>query len=328
MDAILNFGVAVVLFIQSLGSWLLEPMKLFSLMGNEQFYLFVAPILVWCLDPVLGLRAGLALMISGVFNYIVKMTLTSPRPYWYDARVQPLSSETTFGIPSGHAEHAVVVWGTLAAGTRRRWVWAVAGVLIFLIGFSRLYLGMHFPHDVLGGWLLGGLSLWAILHFERPALNWLQRYKPLEQIVVVFGFSLAGILAGALVRLALGSWVMPANWAALAARQPGGEAVAPLALSGLVSNAAAFFGLAAGAILLHMNGWYSARGSLGQMIVRFVIGILGTFAIWKGLDVLFPDGETLLPFLLRYIRYALVGLWVMYLAPTLFIRLKLAQPAA
>lgn len=328
MDAILNFGIAIVLFLQSLGSWLLEPMKLFSLMGTEQFYLFVAPALVWCLDPALGLRAGLALMMSGMLNYIVKMTLASPRPYWYDARVQPWSSETTFGVPSGHAEHAVVVWGVLAAGVRRGWVWAVAIILMFLIGLSRLYLGMHFPHDVLAGWLLGALNLWAILRFERPVLAWLRRYRPLEQIVVIFGFSLAGILAGALVRLALGSWVLPESWAALAARQPGGEAVAPLALSGLVSNAAAFFGLAAGAILLQMNGWYRARGSLGQLIVRFVIGIVGTFALWKGLDVLFPDGETVLPFLLRYIRYALVGLWVMYLAPTLFIRLKLAQPAA
>ena len=62
-------------------------------------------------------------------------------------------------------------------------------------------------------------------------------------------------------------------------------------------------------------------------VLRYLIGVVGVFAIYMLLGSLFPRGETLIPFLLRYLRYTLIGLWVAFIAPWLFIRLKLARPA-
>ena len=56
-----------------------------------------------------------------------------------------------------------------------------------------------------------------------------------------------------------------------------------------------------------------------------MIGLLGVMLIWGGLGQIFPDGETFIPLLLRYLRYGLVGLWITALAPWLFMRLRLAE---
>lgn len=67
----------------------------------------------------------------------------------------------SFGFPSGHTSSAFAVWGGMAVVFRRRWLAWLAALMIALIAFSRLYLGVHFLADILGGALLGGLVLLA-----------------------------------------------------------------------------------------------------------------------------------------------------------------------
>jgi membrane-associated phospholipid phosphatase len=327
MEAILNLGVQIVLFLQNLGVWLKGPMRDFSFLGTEQFYLVVAPAIFWCVHPSLGLRTGLALMLSNGLNAILKISFHAPRPYWYHPAVQPFETETSFGIPSGHSQNAVVVWGVIAAWIGKTWVWIVAIVLIFLIGLSRIYLGVHFPTDVLAGWAIGAFLLWVIIKCEKPILRWFHRYTPENQVLIALGISLVMILIGAIIRLALGAWVIPESWIRLAARLPGFEPIDPLALSGLISNAGVFFGMVMGSVILWRRGWFDAGGPAWQRLVRYLIGTVGVILLWSGLGMLFPDGEAILPYLLRYVRYWLVGLWVTGLAPMLFIRLKLARSA-
>jgi uncharacterized membrane protein YGL010W len=78
-------------------------------------------------------------------------------------------------------------------------------------------------------------------------------------------------------------------------------------------------------------GGFNAGGAVWKRILRFVLGLVGVLVFYLGLDLLFgliaPDAQTLLPFVLRYVRYTLVGAWVSFGAPWLFIRLKLADRA-
>ncbi len=327
MDSLYELEIQFIIFLQSIAPWLRGPMEALSFLGTETFYLLVAPALVWCLDPVWGLRTGLVLMISGAVNYVGKLIGTGPRPYWVTDTVQPWSAETSFGVPSGHAQNGAAVWGALAAGVHKPWAWVVAALLALLIGVSRLFLGVHFPHDVLVGWLLGALILTLVLRLEKPVLGFLNRYKAGDQILFALGASLVLILAGAVVRLLLGNWQVPADWAALAARATLAEPINPLELSGLVNSAGVFFGLAAGAILLRERGWYNARGPWVQLIARFLVGLAGILVLWYGLGLILPRGETILPLLLRYLRYTLIGGWVIFGAPETFIKLKLAGRA-
>jgi membrane-associated phospholipid phosphatase len=69
--------------------------------------------------------------------------------------VKALVSEPSFGLPSGHAQNSVAIWGILAYSFKKNWLWSIAVILMFLIGVSRLVLGLHFPQDTLLGWMDG-----------------------------------------------------------------------------------------------------------------------------------------------------------------------------
>jgi hypothetical protein len=120
----------------------------------------------------------------------LKLAFHLPRPYWIDRRVLALAAESSYGLPSGHAQDAVAIWGFVAAQLRRPWAWAAALVLVLLISLSRVYLGVHFPTDVLGGWVSGGILLFAFVRWEQPVTAWLRRLNLWPQIALAFGLSL------------------------------------------------------------------------------------------------------------------------------------------
>ncbi|MGW8251888.1 MAG: phosphatase PAP2 family protein, partial [Anaerolineales bacterium] len=121
-------------------------------------------------------------------------------------------TETTFGIPSGHAQNSIVVWGSMAASIGKRWVWAAAIVLSLLIGLSRIYLGVHFTIDVLAGWLVGALLLWTLLKLEPWVLEWLENKNLSYQIAAAFTVSVLLIVLAAIVRMGLNGWEIPPRW--------------------------------------------------------------------------------------------------------------------
>jgi hypothetical protein len=120
-------------------------------------------------------------------------------------------------------------------------------------------------------------------------------------------------------------WTVPAVWldntALVGTEIPRPD---PLALSGTISNAGALFGLGAGALWLRQRGGYKAHGAPLHRLLRYPLGLLGVLLVWYGLGAVFPRGELVVPYLLRYLRYALVGLWISALAPIVFMRLGLA----
>jgi membrane-associated phospholipid phosphatase len=169
MDFLISFGISFIVAFQSMGAWLEIPMKLFSFLGSEEFFIVFLPLIYWSVDTTLGLRLGFLLLFGTGFNEIAKLALHGPRPYWVSTNVRGLASETSFGVPSGHSQISAGFWGMVAANMRKVWVWILALLLILLIGLSRLYLGVHFPHDVLIGWALGFLILWPLSNSGSPS---------------------------------------------------------------------------------------------------------------------------------------------------------------
>lgn len=327
MDIFIQIGISIILWIQNLGAWLVAPMMMFTFLGDEEFYLFVAPAIYWCLDSRLGLRLGISLMLSGMINTGFKLAWHGPRPYWVEAKVQAFSAETSFGVPSGHSQNSAVVWGLIAKHINKGWAWLLAVLIIGLIGISRMVLGVHFPHDVLLGWTIGALILWLVIAWESKFLSWFKRYRPSSQILFAFGASLILIMFVALIRYLLGASMVPQEWVMAAAQaNPDADPIEPLALSGMISNAGTLFGLALGGIWMNQSGMMDARGELWKRLLRFLIGVIGVFILWFGLGEIFPRGEELLPYALRYFRYALVGFWISGLAPQLFMRINIAKP--
>jgi len=318
-----GLDLSLVIAFQSLGDWLVLPMRFFSFLGTEEFYMLILPVLYWCIDTRLGIRVGAIMLFSSGLNYILKIPFHGPRPYWVSSEVKPLWTETTFGVPSGHAQQSVAIWGFMAAYLRRGWAWAVAVFLMLMIGLSRAFLGAHFFMDVFAGWLIGALLLWLFLRYWDAVVGWARERSLGGQIACALIVSLGMVLIGWLVVTLNRGFVLPETWLANAARS-GDELPAPVSLSGTITSAAALFGLLAGVAWMAARGGWQASGPVWMRAARYVVGVIGVLLIWQGLGMVFPRGEALLPYVLRYIRYALLGLWVSAGAPLLFTKLKLS----
>lgn len=326
MEIFFESGVAFLQSLQALGQELVLPMKAITFLGSEEFFLLVLPALYWCVDATLGFRVALILLVSNSLNGALKLTFHAPRPYWVSSLVKAFASETSFGAPSGHAQIAAGVWGMIAATVRRTWVWVICLVLIFLIGFSRLYLGVHFPHDVIFGWLFGAITLGLLLLFWKPVANHLAGQSFGNRLLIALGISFVMILIELVPYLWLRvNFSLPQSWVdqALAAGV-GNRAPNPVTLDGAWSNAGAFFGLMAGFIWFNRRGGIDVRGKWGIRLARYLVGLVGVLLLWRGLGVLFAllSMNELIFYLLRFLRYALTGFWISAGAPLFFLRLN------
>jgi membrane-associated phospholipid phosphatase len=319
MQNMLDFGVRFIIALQGFGDWQTLPMRLFSFLGTEDFFMLVLPMIFWCVDSLLGIRVAVILMLSANINAAFKLSMHAPRPYWYSPNVHSLAEETSFGAPSNHAQTAVVIWGVLADAMRKWWGWLLAAILMLMIGISRLYLGVHFPQDILLGWLIGGALLWLMLRFWDPVAAWAKKQSLSRQVFNSFLLSLGVALLPLIpyIWLRTINWQPPQDWAAFATKA--------ISFEGTATSAGTLFGLLAGLAWFAHQGGFKTKGLWWKLVLRYLLGIAGVFIIRYALKFIFPEGETVLAYFLRYVRYTLIGFWVTGGAPWAFIRLKLAE---
>ena len=294
MDPVLEWGIDVIVAIQAIRSPILDAVfQGISFLGNAEFYILLAPIFIWSVDYKLGARIGIVLMTSSYINELLKNALMQPRPC--EPRPDLCIVEADgYGIPSGHAQNAVVFWGVVAHWVGKAWAWAAAIILMLLIGLSRIYLGVHFPTDVLAGWAIGIAILGTYILLGGKIESWLS------------GLSLPVQVAMALVLPLL-----------LLAIQPSEV---------MVQITGALAGLAVGVAVAVSNLKFDAGGLLWKRAVRFLLGVAVVAAIYFGFRSIFPaEGETLYG-VFRFVRYGLVGIWISLGAPWLFLRVGLAGP--
>jgi undecaprenyl-diphosphatase len=118
-----------------------------------------------------ALLAAVLLSGAGLLNWLLKFSFARVRPASYFD--YPLPGSPSF--PSGHSLYAASVFGGLAvlvtARMENRWlqllIWLLAVSLILLVGFSRVYLGVHYPSDVLAGYAIGIIWVTAVALGDR-----------------------------------------------------------------------------------------------------------------------------------------------------------------
>lgn len=145
--------------LDKVASWL-------TYLGTEWFYVLVLPILFWSVNKSIGLRVAYVFLCSMYVNTWLKDAVSLGRPIGLPGvRSLLVSTATGASFPSGHAQGPATFWMLASRAIRRGWFWVLAFVLIAGIGASRLYLGLHWPVDILVGWALGlvfGLLGWSI----------------------------------------------------------------------------------------------------------------------------------------------------------------------
>lgn len=329
MNPILDWGIHVIAWLQSSAPWLMAPALFLSILGNEEFYLFMLPFLYWCVDFRLALRIGVILTVSDSLKIFFKLLFHQPRPFWISDQVHAFSAEGSYGLPSGHAQNAMAIWGAIFAWCHGWFRWLMAA-LILLIGCSRIALAVHFPTDVLAGWAIGALILWAFLKWEAVVSAWFNHFSLAQKIVVAFAGSVV-LLGISMAGLIFVPDVDPLHWEMNAARAlslvSGQSAIHSRGTGGMFAISGTFFGLVSGATLMLHRGGFDASGPWWKRVLRFVIGMIGAIILWWGLRVVLPRDEFLVSQVMRYLRYALSGFWVTYAAPCIFIQLGLQNTA-
>jgi membrane-associated phospholipid phosphatase len=320
METLIEFFLPISIWFQGTSDWLVSIFQGITFLGNTEFYILIMPALFWCINTTLGIRIGVMLLVGGGINSILKFSFQWPRPFWVTTAVTNLAEGVSFGFPSGHAQNAAGIWGLVAVSVKKNWIRWSALALIVLIGLSRIVLGVHFTHDVLVGWLIGGLLLWLFLKLEEPVINWFKRNSLAIQILALLVITTLLILPAVLLVPPFNPALVNPEWI-----EGAGEVIQPYSYDGLLTTSGAFLGLGLGVILLNKAGKFSHEGKAWQLILRYLVGIIGVLLLYMGLGSIFPDDISLVSYALRFFRYFLVGLWISYGAPNVFCWLKLTQ---
>lgn len=289
MEPLLNWGVQIILWMQQFSPTLDLPFIGLTMLGSEDFFLVIVAFVFWCLDRRTGARLAVLLLASVWLNSVAKELLNQPRPFTYAPSVRMIYEATGGGLPSGHTQNTVVLWGYLALTYRRRWLSWLAGALMILVPLSRLYLGVHFPTDLLGAYLLGAALLGLYLTLEPGAEIWLAH-------------------AGLTWQLGL-AVVAPLVLVALH----------PSADEALVTALGTLLGMGVGVALERRWVGFEASGSWTRRIACLVLGaavmLLLRFGLKAAVGALEPEAVW------RLVRYAAIGLWAGLGAPWAFVRL-------
>jgi membrane-associated phospholipid phosphatase len=144
-----------------------------TFMGNEQFYLLIIPLVYWCMSKKTGIRLIYIFLVSIYVNSFLKVITAISRPVGIEGVHTLFTSSAEVGshypndaFPSGHAQGATTLWGYLAYQVKRPSFWLMAVTLIVFISAARLYTGLHWPVDVIGGIIVAVILLLICVRLE------------------------------------------------------------------------------------------------------------------------------------------------------------------
>ncbi len=290
MDSLIQWGLGIVLWVQTFRNPILDEFFLrINVLGDEEFYILLLPILFWCLSKRIGMRLGFLFLFSMYLNQVLKDFFAAPRPYQVDSKLYSPVKQSGYGIPSGHAQGTTTVWGYIATQLGSFW-WGIAIAIPLLVSIGRMYLGDHFPQDVIAGAIIGIILVAAYAILEPRVTPWLIRQN-------------RGIKLG------------------LAAGVP-----LVLAVLHLTTDTATVLGTLLGFYvgLVFEEDWFAfdARNVWWKQIVKFALAIVIVLGLRFGLKAVFPATAVF-----DMLRYTIIGLWVGLGAPWLFVSIGLAKSA-
>lgn len=263
-------------------------------------YVLIFMPVVWFWDKKFG-RYLVSVLLLGIWsNAALKWGFNTARPSPADVVVLYPETGTGPAFPSGHSQNPLMFWGAIALQARKWWLTAAAVLLVFLIGLSRVYAGLHWPLDVLGGWAIG---LAMLLCFEVTRSFWMGELMGLTLKLV---FATAIPLATIFLAWWSPQWDVPAELA--------GE-------SWILTGA--YLGFWAGSILEEeFVGFNPRQGSLLAHLMKLVVGLALVLSVRFGLKAVLPEIA-----LFDAIRYFFVALTATLFAPWFFHRFIVAPPA-
>ncbi len=154
LDAMINF----IIFLQSLSTPLLDTvLTLFNMLSQQYFLVLLVAIVYWLLDKQKGEQLAASLIFTVCLSCGIKGVFATDRPFIHDSRIKSANVHTApgYSFPSADSAAATSVSTTVSTWTKKPLFWFLLVLYTLLIGFCRMYFGLHFPVDILGGYLIG-----------------------------------------------------------------------------------------------------------------------------------------------------------------------------
>lgn len=269
-----TFELELINLIQEFRTPLLDQFfKSLDFFDRQEFFFVLIPIIWLGQGWKTGLKLFYILLLSSLMNHALKEFFLSPRPFHLDAHLG-IIQVSGLGFPSGAAQTVILLSGLLVSSWKSSWKWVVAFLYVGLVSFSRVYLGVHFPSDILGGWLVGfGLAIYNYVF--PPIENSLQKFKP----ITLFWLSQA-----IPTLLLIWQYSIPA-----------------MRLCGVA------MGMGIGLFIVHSYQLFlTPPKDTKEYALRGLIGVLGAFTCYA-LTLLLPTSDAIIFF---FPRFLLWGLWV------------------
>lgn len=268
--------------------------------GQEICILAVICLFYWCLDKRFAYRLGFIYFSAGLCIQTLKITFRIPRPWILDPEFHPVASAvpaaTGYSFPSGHTQGGTCLFVPLALRSRKFWQKCLCILMFLAIGFSRMYLGVHTPKDVLTAMAVS-LFFTAIIWKFGDSLLEENRYTKMISVILLILSCLTAFYALLLFR----QNIIEVKYAADCCKAAG-----------------AGLGFAAGFYLerTYLNFCSRCR-NISHLLQRMTVGLLLTLVL--KLTLKFFLGDTLL---MELLQYFFVVLFVMYGYPFLFTKMK------
>ena len=245
--------------------------QLITICGEQVVLISIISIIYWTLDKKFGEYIAYAVLTSVLLNNTIKDIFKMKRPIGEEGirtlREQPA---TGYSFPSGHTQSASSFYGAMAIYLKKRVMYIIATVMIILVGFSRLYLGVHYPKDVIVGGILGVLT----------SLVCYKLYNRFENKMLLYVITFVIFI--------------PALTFAHSAD--------------FIKGMGTYLGFIIGIFIEKKYVIFSTEGSKGNKIIRVLLGVLILLVLQVGLKVLLPSG-TIFSFI-RYSLISLIGIGV------------------
>lgn len=294
----------ILLFFQSIRNDILTMIfTAFTICTETMAVTLIAAIMYWCIDKKCGKRLLFAVTGSITINSGLKNFFKVLRPIGSEGLESLRTSTATgYSFPSGHTQTATTVWVSIIEYFRKNWVTVLGIIMVLGAGISRLYLGVHWPTDVLGGWILGIIiSLIFVKLFDYIDKN--KSYYILFLILIIFA-AISYFLAGEELVKSFGMYT-------------------GFILGYIIEDKFINFSTEESKKTVSIFTSKKSKPSVKTKLLRFVLGIVTLGAVYGLLKylsiVIFGNNSSeAILLIVDYIRYTLIALWGVAGVPFLF----------